>query len=52
MNKGEQYLELIRQQLKEVLLRPDFIGKIEVEINIKERAISNMNLAAKASIKL
>lgn len=48
----DPYVVYINEKLKEVLLKHDFIGKLEVEINIKNGAISNMNIASRESIKI
>lgn len=47
----ENYLSHIRDKLKEVLQKDKFIGKLEVEINIKDGGITNMNIAPRESVK-
>lgn len=48
----ESYLSHIREKLKEILQKDRFIGKLEIEINVKDGGITNMNIAPKESVKL
>lgn len=48
----DNYLAYIKDKLKEVLNNTNFIGKIEVEVNIKNGGIVNMNIATRESVKL
>ena len=48
----DSYVIYIGQELEVILRDKDFVGKLDVEINIKQGAISNMNIAARKSVKL
>lgn len=48
----ESYLSYIREKLKNMLNNKDFIGKLEVEINIKDGGIVNMNISPRESVKI
>lgn len=48
----ESYVSYIRDKLKEILNNKNFIGKLEVEINIKDGGITNMNIALRESVKI
>lgn len=48
----ESYVTYIREELKKILYNKDFVGKLEIEINIKDGAISNMNIAPRESVKI
>lgn len=48
----ETYLTLIRDKLKETLQNNNFIGKLEVEVNIKDGSICNMNIGVRESVKV
>lgn len=48
----ESYLAYIREELKNILKKEKFIGKLEVEVNIKDGGIVNMNIAPRESVKL
>lgn len=48
----ESYLSYIRDKLKPILNNKYFIGKLEVEINVKDGGIVNMNIAARESVKI
>lgn len=48
----ESYLSYIREKLKEILQKKEFIGKLEVEVNVKDGGITNMNIASKESVKI
>lgn len=48
----ESYISHIREKLKQILLTKDFFGKLEIEINVKDGAITNMNIAPNQSIKI
>lgn len=46
------YIEYVHIKLKEILRNSNFIGKLEVEINIKNGAITNMNIAPREFVKI
>lgn len=48
----ESYLSYIREKLKQVLQNKNFIGKLEVEVNIKDGGIVNMNISVRESVKI
>ncbi len=48
----ESYLAIIREELKEILNKVGFIGRLDVEINVKEGGITNMNIAPRRSVKI
>lgn len=48
----ESYLSYMREKLKNILNDKDFIGRLEVEINVKEGGIVNMNIATRESVKI
>lgn len=48
----ESYLSYIREKLKTILQNKDFIGKLEVEVNVKDGGIVNMNIATRESVKI
>lgn len=48
----ETYLSYIREKLKTILQNKDFIGKLEVEVNVKEGGIVNMNISTRESVKI
>lgn len=49
---AEDYISIIREKLKEILNKSKFIGKLEVEVNVKDGGIVNMNIAPRESIKI
>lgn len=52
MTKPDAYLLEIQKDLESILRQEGFFGKLEVEINIKDGAITNMNIAPRRSVKL
>lgn len=48
----EGYIEHIKDTLKSVLQDKDYIGKLEIEVNIKDGAITNMNIAPRKWVKI
>lgn len=48
----ESYLSYIREKLKTILKDENFIGKLEVEVNVKYGSITNMNIASRESVKI
>lgn len=48
----ESYLSYIREKLKTALQNKNFVGKLEVEVNVKEGGIVNMNIATRESVKI
>ncbi len=48
----EKYLLYIMGKLKELLSNNNFIGKLEIEINIKNGGIVNMNISSRESVKI
>lgn len=48
----EDYLACIREKLKAMLANSEMIGRLEVEINVKNGGIVNMNIAPRESVKI
>lgn len=48
----ENYLLYIRNKLKDILNNKNFIGKLEVEVNVKNGGVVNMNIATRESVKI
>lgn len=49
--KVESYLADIRQEIKEKLNNPNFVGSVKFEVNIKLTDITNMNIDIRRSVK-
>lgn len=47
----EWYLSQMREKIKYLLQRDDFIGNIKFEVSIKNKDIVNMNVETKDSLK-
>lgn len=48
----ESYLSIVREKLEKELNNEHFIGRLEVEVNIKNGGIVNMNIATRESVKI
>lgn len=48
----DKYLAIVREKLEKALIDEHFIGRLEVEVNIKHRGIVNMNIATRESVKI
>lgn len=48
----ERYVTVFREKLKDILKNPEFIGKMDVEVNAKQGSITNMNIGVRESVKI